>query len=95
MKIYLAGKISGDPDYKKKFAENARRLEERAGVTVISPAVMPEGLSKADYMRVCLAMLDSADEAAFLPDWEDSPGAKLEMQWCLYTGKQVIIILKD
>lgn len=61
MKVYLAGKITGDPNYREKFAEAAKKLEERAGVTVISPAVTPEGLKKADYMRICFAMLESAD----------------------------------
>ena len=74
MKVYLAGKITGDPNYREKFAAAAKKLEERAGVTVISPAVTPEGLKKADYMRICFAMLESADTAVFLPDWEDSPG---------------------
>lgn len=78
MKVYLAGKITGDPNYREKFAEAAKKLEERASVTVISPAVTPEGLKKADYMRICFAMLESADTAAFLPDWEDSPGAQLK-----------------
>ena len=63
MKVYLAGKITGDPNYREKFAAAAKKLEERAGVTVISPAVTPEGLKKADYMRICFAMLESADTA--------------------------------
>lgn len=86
MKVYLAGKITGDPNYREKFAAAAKKLEERAGVTVISPAVTPEGLKKADYMRICFAMLESADTAVFLPDWEDSPGAQLEKHWCEYVG---------
>ena len=48
MKVYLAGKITGDPNYREKFAAAAKKLEERAGVTVISPAVTPEGLKKAE-----------------------------------------------
>lgn len=46
MKVYLAGKITGDPNYREKFAAAAKKLAERAGVTVISPAVTPEGLKK-------------------------------------------------
>ena len=88
MKVYLAGKITGDPNYREKFAAAAKKLEERAGVTVISPAVTPEGLKKADYMRICFAVLESADTAVFLPDWEDSPGAQLEKHWCEYVGKK-------
>ena len=94
MKVYLAGKITGDPNYREKFAEAAKKLEERAGVTVISPAVTPEGLKKADYMRICFAMLESADTAAFLPDWEDSPGAQLEKHWCEYVGKKMVFLME-
>ena len=94
MKVYLAGKITGDQNYREKFAAAAKKLEERAGVTVISPAVTPEGLKKADYMRICFAMLESADTAAFLPDWEDSPGAQLEKHWCEYVGKKMVFLMK-
>lgn len=86
MKVYLAGKIAGDPNYREKFAAAAKKLEERAGVTVISPAVTPEGLKKADYMRICFAM--------FLPDWEDSPGAQLEKHWCEYVGKKMVFLME-
>ena len=49
MKVYLAGKIAGDPHYKEKFAKWAKKLEVPAGATVVSPAVLPEGMEKADY----------------------------------------------
>lgn len=55
----------------------------------LNPAVLPAGLSKADYMRTCLAMIDSADEVWTLPNATDSPGATLEIQYCAYTGKPV------
>ena len=54
MKIYISGKIAGDPDYKGKFARAAAQLE-RLGATVINPATAPEGLTKLDYMRICFA----------------------------------------
>lgn len=54
MKIYISGKIAGDPDYKGKFARAAAQLE-RLGATVINPATAPEGLDKLDYMRICFA----------------------------------------
>ena len=43
MKIYISGKIAGDPNYKGKFARAAAQLE-RLGATVINPATAPEGL---------------------------------------------------
>lgn len=88
MKVYLAGKITGDPNYREKFAAAAKKLEERAGVTVISPAVTPEGLKKADYMRICFAMLESADTAAFLPDGRTAPAHSLKSTGVSTSGKR-------
>ena len=53
-------------------------------------AVLPEGLEKADYMRICLAMLDSADAIAPLLSWTRSDGAAIEMSLARYTGKKQI-----
>lgn len=89
MKIYLAGKITGDPDYQVKFMR-ARQQLQADGHIVISPAVLPEGLEPGDYMRICFAMIDSADAVAFLPDWTESPGAKLEHKYCVYIGKEIV-----
>ena len=83
-----------DPEVKAAVLGAAKKLEERAGVTVISPAVTPEGLKKADYMRICFAMLESADTAVFLPDWEDSHGAQLEKHWCEYVGKKMVFLME-
>ena len=88
MRIYIAGRISGDPQYRKKFAQAERQLKKR-GNTVINPASLPKGMSRGDYMRICLAMLDTAEAVVFLPDWHESFGAKLEMAWCEYTGKRI------
>lgn len=86
MKIYIAGKITGDPYYKAKFARAAADIAD-AGHTPINPAMQPEGMSNADYMRISFAQLDSADAVAFLPDWEDSRGARIEHLLVEYTGK--------
>ena len=73
MKIYISGKIAGDPDYKGKFARAAAQLE-RLGATVINPATAPEGLDKLDYMRICFAEMEAVDYVVFLPDWSSSDG---------------------
>ena len=87
-KIYIAGKITGDPDYKAKF-EAAAEAYKKKGYIVLNPAVLPSGMQSADYMRICFAMIDTADVVAFLPGYETSPGAQLELQYCLYTDKSV------
>lgn len=87
-KIYIAGKITGDPDYKAKFAMAEKFYKER-GYTVLTPAVLPEGMRPADYMRICFAMIDTADTVAFLPGWGQSVGAGVEHAYCLYIDKNI------
>ena len=66
LKIYIAGKITGDPDYAEKFNTAAREYENK-GYIVLNPAMLPEGMLPSDYMRICLSMIDTADVVAFLP----------------------------
>lgn len=47
MKIYIAGKITGDKRYKAKFAAAAKNLQT-AGHVVLNPATLPAGLTDAD-----------------------------------------------
>lgn len=86
-KVYIAGKITGDPHYKEKFEAAAESLRG-CGYIVLNPAVNTEGLTPADYMRICFAMIDSCDFVYFLADFQDSPGALLERQYCRYIGKE-------
>ena len=87
-KAYIAGKITGDPEYREKF-QQAKKAIEKHNISVIVPSVLPGGLSKSDYMRICFAMIDCADVVYFLPDWEESEGAKVEKAYCEYVGKPI------
>lgn len=90
MKIYLAGKITGNPNYKAEFERHAIAYEAE-GHIVLNPAELPEGMAKEDYMRICFAMIDVADKVYFLPGWYGSAGARLEYDYCKYIGKPVIL----
>lgn len=89
MKVYIAGQITGNKYYRGEFAAAEKKLRE-LGYIPINPAILPEGLDREDYMRICLAMLDSADAIALLPTWAHSGGAKIELALAEYTGKKVI-----
>ena len=89
MKVYIAGKITGNENYRAEFAAAERKVRALGDIP-LNPAVLPEGLEKADYMRICLAMLDSADAIAPLMSWTHSDGAAIEMSLARYTGKQNI-----
>lgn len=88
MIIYIAGKITGDPNYKEKFTIAATSLELQ-GHIVLSPAELPEGMRPADYMRICFSMIDTADAIYLLKDWHSSAGASIERNYAMYTGKSI------
>lgn len=79
MIVYIAGPITGDAGYRLKFsaAEKAIRRRDPSAV-VINPALLPEGMDRADYMAICLPMLMRADVVYLLPGWRSSGGAQVE-----------------
>jgi hypothetical protein len=85
--VYIAGPISGVENYWIPFLEAGGKAEVELGYRVLSPIVIPEGYSKAEYMRLCFAMIDMADVVYFLPGSEKSGGADLERRYCDYTDK--------
>lgn len=86
MKVYIAGRITGNDNYREEFgkAEACLRL---FGHTPLNPATLPDGMKPEDYMRICLAMIDSADMIAFLPGYENSKGARLKLDYARYIHK--------
>lgn len=56
--------------------------------TPIIRAALRSRATAADYMRICMAMIDVADCVVFLPDTGDSAGARLERAYCEYVGKE-------
>ncbi|EIH1143738.1 DUF4406 domain-containing protein [Escherichia coli] len=78
LKIYIAGPMTGYPDY-NRAAFNAKAIELMAeGHIVLNPAVLPGGLCQSEYMDICLAMVRSADAIYLLNRWEESVGARAE-----------------
>lgn len=93
MTIYIAGKITGDPNYKVKFLRRAEGIKN-AGHKAINPTTLPAGMPWEACMRICFAMIDAADAAVFLPDWKESRGARAEKTYCDVTGKPTFEIGK-
>jgi hypothetical protein len=84
--IYIAGPVTGVERYWEPF-EKAQDEIEAAGFIALSPTWQPKGMSNEQYMRICMAMIDSADGVLFLPGWNSSLGALLERNYCDYIGK--------
>lgn len=91
--IYIAGQITGYPDYKRDFNQAENKLIV-AGYTVLNPAHMPLGMTPAQYMRICFAMIDVADAVLLLPNWQYSQGARLEADYCRYTNKTAYLSIE-
>ena len=91
LKFYIAGKITGDPEYREKFGRVEAYIRELGGIA-LNPALLPDGLSQGDYMRICFAMLDCADGIVLLPDWEESEGARLERAYAKKVGKPAAMV---
>ena len=80
MKVYISGPMTGIPHFNYPLFHAAASAIERHGDVALNPASQPiqPGQTRARYLRKDLLLLAEADAITFLPDWEHSPGAKLE-----------------
>jgi len=88
MKAYIAGKITGNPDYKDQFNAAQQKIES-AGHIVMNPSLLPKGFEQEEYLHVCKAMIDVCRVVYFLPNWKTSYGANYEMGYAIGAGKTV------
>ena len=96
MKIYVAGKITGEDREKciYKFGYAASNLRKQ-GHQVINPRELLKTMAEQDFsyedlMAVCFTALSVCDAIYMLEDWHNSPGARREHEYALNKGKQII-----
>lgn len=91
-RIYLAGPMSGLPDFNRSaFRQEASRLRS-LGHHVENPEENPAppcGSWQA-YMRLAIAQLVTCDTLAYLPGSESSRGAMIEIQLALSIEMTVV-----
>ena len=90
MKIYIAGKITGYPNYRQHFMAAEWRLAEM-GFSVMNPAWLyayPD-FGREDYVAVSRAMLERCEAVFLLPDWGGSAGVKAELRLAEKRGLRV------
>jgi hypothetical protein len=80
MKVYIAGKITGFPNYKMHFNMVEEGLKSK-GHAVMNPARMTDGFLYEEYMKVCFAMIDVCECVYLMDNWMDSPGARREKEY--------------
>lgn len=83
MRLYVAGPMTGLPEFNYPAFFEAEEALIAAGYDVLNPA-RTEGRdgceSWLDFMRASLRDISHADAIATLPGWSDSKGACLEVQ---------------
>ena len=87
--VYIAGPITGVKEYWKPF-EKAEDDLTALGYIPLSPARLPQGMTNEQYMRICFAMIDSADAVLVLDHSEYSEGVQVEWGYCRYIGKPIV-----
>jgi len=91
-KVYIAGPVTGRTDYEERFNEAEASLVA-LGYEVLNPIAggLVDGWEYRDYINRGLRLLMEADEIYMLPDWESSPGARLERMYAEICGVRVVI----
>ena len=90
--IYLAGRITGEPNYHANFAAAADRLRND-GYSVFNPASSnQEGRPLRQIMAFVLGQLCQCDVIAMLPGWWRSGGARIEWLLARYLRMKVIYL---
>lgn len=90
--IYLAGPITGVPDYERRFKDAEEMVLARLGdkYTVVNPAALLKPFKDLPYFKVmnlCFSFLDYASVVVLLPGWEKSKGACIEYGYSMAQDK--------
>lgn len=94
-KIYLAGKVTGDPRYKEKFEAGVKHLEGLGWKrqNIVNPAQeVSDGTPWLKAMWKCLRLMRRCGWVAMLPDWKESTGARIECFVARLTWKWIVFI---
>ena len=88
--VYLAGPMTGLPDYNRPaFAEAAAFFRGHARA-VLSPHTLPDGMPYASYMDITMAMVRACHIVHCLPGWSASKGASAEIAYARCLGKGIM-----
>lgn len=80
-KIYIAGPMTGYENFNRDSFHSRANFIEKCGDAPLNPAILPDGLTQAQYMDICFAMLRAADAIYLLKGYEESKGAMAELAY--------------
>ena len=93
-KIFISGRITGDPNYVEKFYQSEKRL--KVSYEVVNPCYLQfMGLPLVCYswrtcMLVCFWNLVRCSTVYMLKDWNESRGAKKEHRLAKFLHKRIL-----
>ena len=95
MIIYIAGPMTGYPDWNRSRFKSAESRLSWDGHTVLNPARHipmwnPEAITHEQYMKIAFAMIDACDTIYLLDGWRDSKGATQEYKYAVQHEKNVL-----
>lgn len=94
-KIYISGKITGEPNLnREKFEAAEWHVKKVLRGFPINPHKLPDDHNKSwcAYMRVCVGALTDCDSVVALDDWKRSRGAIREIIIAKWLGIPVVCI---
>lgn len=92
MPIYIAGPMTGIPDFNYPAFDAVAAELRSQGAEVVCPTELHDGDTGRGYefyLRLGLKALLDCDEVVLLPGWGDSAGARLEAQIAVALGMDV------
>ena len=95
-RVYIAGPMSGLPNANRSAFNAASVMVIRGDISEIgtgiplNPAILPYGLSQAEYMQICMQMVMIANVIYVLTGWESSLRAQAEIALAKKLGKRII-----
>ncbi|WP_259474818.1 DUF4406 domain-containing protein [Shewanella xiamenensis] len=65
---------------------------DATGIVVLHSAGLPVGLTEAQYMDICYAMIRACNEIVKLPGWRRSAGATAEYYYAKKIGLKIVFV---
>ncbi len=90
--LYISGPMAGLPDHNRPAFFEAEKELQAAGYVVLNPAKNPDGLTRAQYLDIDLAMVRASDGVAVLSGFKNSLGARAEIALAISNGLPVLSV---
>ncbi|EHE8376092.1 DUF4406 domain-containing protein [Salmonella enterica] len=81
--VFICGPMTGYENYNRDAFMRKEMELIACGATVLSPAMLPDGLEHEQYLTITRGMIRVSDSVCLLPGWENSDGARQEVIYAM------------